>query len=303
MNPTQAPKSPPPVRRLFLSFALLSGLCAGAFSASAVTTEVFRDDFEDGNRGGWYTSAASSGLGVNRTDDHKLDGYALRAINTIAVGMTHFPTATLGVGESLTISFNISHANAENRAGGLVFGVFNSFGGPTVGADVFAGNADANPPVPATDFSAYQGYRVFTNPGASAASGTTIGKRNANQSSIVDGTYTALTDGIGNGVGLISNTAYSVSITFARTGESSLETTFSLNGVTITGTDNDASNFAFNTFAYKKSNSTGNSGNLYLDDFLVTHTAVPEPASAGVLTGVIIGLMVFCGRRRRRSHS
>lgn len=261
----------------------------GGLAASAVTTPVFSDDFEDGNRTGWFNNASTTSLGPsNASATHKLTGYALSITNSTATGLGYFTPVTLAVGDSFTFNFNMSLAVVADVNGGLVFGLFNSAGGPKATADNMAAT---------NDYSAYEGYRAFSNPGSSGASLTSIGKRAAGQAAIIDGTYNALTDGIGQGIGLDAATAYAVSLKIERTGASSIVMTYTINGLTFTGTDSAATNFTFDTFAWKKGNL---GGALYIDDIVVSHTSsIPEPATAVLLSGMAVAAVVFVGRRRR----
>jgi hypothetical protein len=269
--------------------AVFSAILIGSLSASGATTPVFSDDFEDGNRAGWYNNAASTSLGPsNASATHKLTGNALSIMNSTATGLGYFTPVTLGVGESLTFSFNMSLTAVSDVNGGLVFGLFNSSTGPKATADNQSGT---------NDYSAYQGYRAFSNPGSGATSLTSIGKREAGQSPIIDGSYTALAGGIGQGVNLAAATPYAVLLTIARTGETSISMTYTINGLSFTGTDGAATNFTFDTFAWKKGNV---GGTLYLDDIAVSYTSsIPEPSTAALLAGLGIGVLAVAARRKR----
>lgn len=257
----------------------------GVASSAAASTTVFSDDFEDG-RAGWFNQAAGTGLLTNADPQvHKLNGRALSAINSAARGLTYFDSTTLGVGESLSVSFNLSFAAIGDNGGNFIVGVLNSSTGDLVTADNFGSGFD---------FTGYQGYRFRTNTGGTNSGSTTIEKRDPT-SAAFDGSYTALT-GSAAGAGLAASTAYSVAITYTRTGVSSLVATYSLNGVTLTVTDNDATNFTFDTLQYYKG---GGNGTFYLDDVLIT-SSIPEPASAALLGGLAIGVLTIAGRRPRR---
>ena len=278
------------LRRRALTFTVFTSLVFGGLTASAVTTPVFGDDFEDGNRAGWFNNASTTSLGPSSaTATHKLTGNALSITNSTATGLGYFTPVTLGVGESLTFSFNMSLTAVTSVSGGLVFGLFNSAGGPKATADNMSGT---------TDYSAYQGYRAFSNPGSNAASLTSIGKRDPGQTAIIDGGYTALTGSVGQGINLAASTPYAVSMTIERTGESSISMTYTINGLTFTGTDSAATNFTFDTFAWKKGNL---GGTLYLDDIALSYTSmIPEPSTAALLSGLAIGAVVMTGRRSHR---
>jgi hypothetical protein len=293
-----------PAARVLLRFrliaAVLSGFAPGCFqaavaSAPALKTEtVISNDFTAG-RSGWYNSAGSGGLGTSGDEAvHHLDGNALAINNTVALGLTYFPARTLAVGESLSISFMMSHAIVRNASGSLRFGVFGSAGSVKVSGHDFSS-------APAGDFSAYRGYRVFLNPGSTAEAASSIARRDDANALLLDGDFSGI--GSGKGVGLSSGTAYEVTFTLTRTGVSSLTTTFLLNGVVVTGLDEAATNFTFDTFAWKKSSETGNSGALYLDDFLVVkYSVVPEPSTVALWAGVLV-VGFACARRGRRRRA
>jgi hypothetical protein len=272
----------------------LAGLMIGTLTASAATTQVFSDDFEDGNRNGWFNASGTSLGPSSDSATHKLTGNALAVINSSATGLGYFTAVTLGVGESFTFSFNMSLTGVGDVSGGLVFGLFNSSGETKVAADGYSG----------TNLVPYNGYRAFSNPGSGAASQTTLSKNTATRTSIVDGTFTGLTDGIGNGINLAAATPYAVSLTIARTGASSISMTYAINGLTFTGTDSLATNFTFDTFGWKKGDLNGSASggeSLFLDDIVVSYSSIPEPSSIALLSALAIGMVTFCGRRSRRS--
>ena len=241
--------------------AMLAGIALAPLVGAASVT-VFYDDFEDGNRAGWFNSSGGgNALLVGRdASEHRLKGNALKAINSGATGVLHFPARTLAVGESLTIGFSLSLASVGNVDGNLRFVLLDSSGGAQVNKD--ENNLDR--------FANYQGYRVFTNAGSDVNGRTSLAKRNpAVATGLTTGSGWSTFDGSStNGVGLEAGTAYIASITYKRIGVSSLQVIFTMNGVVSQATDQAATSFTFDTFGYSKG---GSNGNLHLDDVLVTH--------------------------------
>jgi hypothetical protein len=240
--------------------AVFVGIVLGGSIATAATSTLFSDDFEDGNRTGWFNLSGGEGALLVDKDatEHALSGKALRAINSNAAGVVYFPAHALAVGESITFDFKISLSSVDDGDGNLRFVLLNSAKGAKVTSD--ENNTDR--------CAGYQGYRVFTNSGSAVNGRTSLSKRTPSIAGLTTGSgWSTFKESTTTGVALDAKTAYPVSITCKRTGPSSLVLTFSMNGVTSQAADPEATDFTFNTFGYSKTNANGT---LYLDDVVVT---------------------------------
>jgi len=235
------------LRAPFLVMLSAIGFGWPAQSLCAEGTTVFSDQFDNGSRSHWFNANGSAGLAVAAGK--------LKAINSNALLLAHFPPVTLEVGDSLTIKFLLSLTAVANVSGGLRLGVFGSEKGVKVTRDGFGLNG----------FSHYQGYRLYANAGMG---GSRIEKRDPAADSLITGSGWSPLGAGARGLNLEACSSYPVSITIART-ESGLETAFSVNGVTLKAADPDAGNFTFDTLALNNNKSAGN-GDLTLDDVSVT---------------------------------
>lgn len=266
MHPSSRPS------RWLYSLLLTATLLTPRLHAATV---VYSDDFSDGNRAGWYNSASSASLTV-------VSG-RLRAINTNATFLTYFTATSLDVGQSITLTCTLSLDAVADYSGGLRLGIFNSATGTKVTADNLGTDMGLN----------YEGYRIYTNAGAGSSGNTKVEKRDPANTSYISSAPWSLVGSVGSGVNLTAGSTYALSITYARTAESSLKTTFVMNGVTLETTDTAATNFTFDSLIFNKS--SGN-GNLFLDDVVVS--VVPEPSTAALLFGALLGAVTLARRKR-----
>ncbi|MBC2593839.1 hypothetical protein H5P28_06155 [Ruficoccus amylovorans] len=260
-------------------FLAAGAFCMAAGQLQAAPTTIYSDDFSDGNRDGWYNSSASAGLMVS--------GGQMVCTDPQAQFLLYFPDTTLAVGESLTISFDMSLASVGDKSLGLRLGVLDSNGGGKVSADGFG--------ITNAIFEDYLGDRVVTNAGSSDSSGTRISQRNTGTSntSPLGGDWTEF-GSRGAGIGLTANVSYPVTISLSRMESSILEVSFSMNGVLLSNENTSPTNFDFDTFVLYKD---ALNGDVALDNFTVVYNSIPEAGDAGLLMGVIALSILFVRRR------
>ncbi len=284
------PPSPPAkslrftqARRVRLLSVLAAGACLASASYTHAATEiVYQDDFSNGSRAGWYNSAGSGGLYVNNQTGQ------LNAINSTARFLTYYDATTLDVGESLTVSFDITMESVANNQYGFRVGILNSGGEEyQVTADDYGSTNEL--------FNNYGGYRLNTNLGADTAGNTYFSERNGTGPKLLADGMTSLTNSAA-GVNLTAETPYTVSFTFTRSDSTTLNLSFSMNSIVLSDINTPADTFTFDTLAFYKASS----GDIYLNNVEVTYDSIPEPQEMGLTLGVI-ALLATVVRWRRRS--
>ena len=264
------------ILRLGTLLASVSLACAGP---------IFTDDFSDNNRDGWFSSSTSTSNNVDASSGALF-------VNPGRSVQTHFTAATLGLGESVTLNFDVSFSAPTNQNGGFRFGLFDSNGStiPTGDGNIY------------TD---YNGVIVTTNP--AAESGTPMvfrsrvaGGGDALMTSTAGGLYATVGNSGGAAVLFPADTFLNVSLSFTRT-ETGLDFFVSImNGETplqthsVTSTS--PSTYTFDALGI--SGVTG-VGAFTIDNVVVDYSAIPEPSVAVAIFG--LGALGFAtwGRRRR----
>ncbi len=133
---------------IFPSTLALLAACALAPGLGAKT--LFSDNFSDNNTNGWFASATNSLSAGNGAMQVTAGRHAQAA----------FPATTLAVGDTITLSFDVTFAGSKtfNQYNAFRFGLFDSNGTATPKAN---GNSR---------FAPYDGIIATTNPGATSGS-------------------------------------------------------------------------------------------------------------------------------------
>lgn len=111
--------------------ALSLALCC--HNTSTAQTSVFADDFEDGNRDGWFLLDADAATLTLESSDTRLGSsneLRFQSESTkLSTFATHFPQVKLASpGDSITLTFDAYNIDGKFINGGLRFGLFNSNG-------------------------------------------------------------------------------------------------------------------------------------------------------------------------------
>lgn len=250
-----------------------------------------------GSAGGpLYVDAINVATGIN--------GNSLRVANLGAFYdlKTYFSLTTLGAGETISVSFNIrtSLANPGNTNGGFRVGLFNSNGGQQT-ANISTYNS--------TSFDNDQGYvaNYTTNATAGTTTANSIGDRSlGNNQGLFQGTIGNLTNVnapvVGGAVAFDTTYAVTLSVTRSLDGLSNTISS-SFAGASISATDSSSPYASFDTLGIFLGSNWGaaspNQRSNFIDDVIVTYSAIPEPSAFAALAGIaVLGL---AATRRRRS--
>lgn len=252
--------------------------------------QIVAESFTDGNRTGqqpphslaWFVSAVSGNATVT-------DGaVTVTANNSSRHLLAYFTPQSLGVGDRLTLEFDLRVTAPVNLANSFRVALMNSFGGePRV---VISGD-NSSPTVH------YTGYGAFANPGPAAgtANTLTLRKRTSSGTIITGGNYTQQAAGGATGQGFAADTDYRGILAIDRRGENEVEISITytggaLSGHTLSWTDNSISTVAtFDTVAFGVSTGTPAGGSssasgvasFALDHITVTYTPAPPPPATG----------------------
>lgn len=269
----------------------------------AAQTTLLNDTFSDLSitdqnltSSAFWVSSSSTGMSlVNGTLSLTPGRHALAYFTSAGT------TQALAVGDSLTVSLNITFSTVGTASGGFRVGLFDSNG-----ATRSSTNGDN------TSFTGYDGY-IFTSTLDSTTSNSltlrerVAGVSGALLSSTTGGIYTTVgSTGGPTGQTLSTGVAYNVTYTITRTDSTTLSQAYYLTGGTLSGfnntfSDTTASTTEFDTFAIL-STSTGGS-NFAIDNVLITYSAavaaVPEPSTYAMIFGGVSFLGLLYQRRRR----
>lgn len=272
----------------------------------AAQTTLLNDTFSDGSITDQNLSSSAQWLNSSTS------GVTLSS-NTLAVtagrhALAYFTpvgsTQALGVGDSLSVSLDITFSTVGNASGGFRVGLFDSNGATRPSA-----NGDN------TSFTGYNGY-IFTASLASPDSSSGVsnsltlreratGVSGALLSTTAGGLYTTAGSGGGpTGQTLATGVTYNLNYTISRTDSTTLSHTFFLTGGSLVGfnntfSDTSASTTEFDAFAILSTSTNGST--FALDNVLITYTAaaIPEPSTYAMILGGVSLLGLIYQRRRR----
>lgn len=285
-------------RNLHLGF-LASAAFLVLTGASLQATVLLNDDFSDGSRtdqnltssSAWYSSGNASTLTVVSNALVSASGTTARQAVTY---FTNSGVQTLGVGDSLSISFSMAETTFSSTS---IFrmGLFNS-GGTRVSADNTSNSNAA--------FTNYTGYSLFTSPTSNLPTGSTLRYRSVADPSLFGTTQNVALTGNNPTLNLTDSAPYNFTFTITNTSASTITINAlvkdSSNTTTLmnfTATDSVNHFTGFDTFAFYGANGASTSATITLDNVLVTYTAaVPEPATCGL---AILGVGFALWRVRR----
>ncbi|WFB35758.1 hypothetical protein P3T73_16525 [Kiritimatiellota bacterium B12222] len=259
-------------RRFLMVLAGISSLLIASLPLSAGT--IYSEDFSSG-REGWYNSSSAGGLLAG--------GGEIKSINSWASFLGHFPSTTLAVNETMTVSFDLKVDTPVVGNYKFRMGVMDSGGVANQATGDNYGSIDPSL------FTNYGGYRVNTNVGDAAAGHTYFSERSGTGDGLLSNGMTELTNSE-NGVNLADDTWYTTLFTLTRTDATTINLSFSLNGVTLTDTDTTADTFTFDTLAFYEGNVTTAT---FVDNVLITTAVIPEPTTLTLMVGALLFGLYF----------
>lgn len=292
-------KTPLPSRAAALACAL--GVCA---IVPASATIIIDETFADGNRTtqnppdslAWYSSQDPANI-TTAVGSMALSGGGGTGAQS---AMAYFPSVSLNVGQTLTLSMNFMPTGTLGTAATLNairFGIFNSNGGTVISAD------GQNPSMAANTYVGYVGRMNLSQAGGTTT--TNVLERGANAGTLLttSGAYTTNLGTAGSIVdSLTLDTAYALTLTLNRTAASSMTITFSLSGGDLIGsaiasyTDTTGIVTSFDSlgFSYFGNSGTGFSSASFSN---IQMEVVPEPSTAAL---ALVGMLGVAGMARRR---
>lgn len=296
----------PSVLRLFA----LVGALAGPLSAQTTTT-LLNDTFTDNERATqslptsskWMTSGSAG-----TADNLDASSGALVAKNTLT-HLTYFTAenspVNLAIGDSLTVSFDVSFSIVHDTPGVFRVGLFNSGGHRFTGDNI--GNTNA------AFATGYDGYLAAVNVGQTAGNNNIFNLRertatnNLTSGSIGgSGGFSNLGSG-GAAKTFAANTVYNAVLTFTLVDASTLAISQSYSGLfagdtvvstasaTLSDTASLTTSFDTLSFYYQ----TSNTDFTTIDNIKIDYTStIPEPSAFAAFAG-LGGLACVAFRRRR----
>ncbi|QTN32678.1 PEP-CTERM sorting domain-containing protein [Akkermansiaceae bacterium] len=272
---------------------LLISMTLGAGISQAATT-VFSDTFSDGDRTDgadlddiqWYAGrnnvalsvGADAGIGTG-------DALLVNSSTTFSRVVGLFGSAvTIGVGETLRLSFDMRFQTTPGTGSGLLrIGIFNN------GGTAITGDED-----PGANQNNHFGYGFSTNPGAVLAGGTTVTTEEAGNS-ILGGSNPGGFSSTGSAGASIEwgTTVHNGVFSITRLADGSMDLSARIDGGTAATANIAApinSSYTFHEVAFGQ-------GNMNIDFALdnVELSIVPEPS-----TSLVLALGALCFLRRRR---
>jgi hypothetical protein len=266
-----------------------------SMTPSVQAASLLEDTFADGDRSSdptwyWMTGMANddrvdsvdAGAGTWTVGDSDLSNG-----NSNGYVVAYFTATTLDIGDSITLSFDFSYADAAASAGNqLRFGLFNS-GGSQVSADGATSDSAFNDDA---GYGSFYSLQTTEGSGGYSIRGRTGGN---------DTLWSASTGGLDTL--LVSDdsdisavdTTYSASFTITSTASGELTISSTINGQTIEYTDTAASTTTFDMISIYAG---GANGALTLSNMSVT--LIPEPSTFALLTS--LGVFGFSIVRRVR---
>lgn len=289
--------------KTFCSHLLFGLASAILFGATAGAQVLLDEDFSHGNvqdppaSSEWFM-LANGGTGT-ATLTFPDETMLYTSIGTTTNLITYFTPAgaavTLGIGQTMILSMELSMSNIASLADGLRFGLFYSGPGPAEATRITASVTDAfASPV----FSQYDGYSVWFNPSATTA-GDNIFERTGSGNFALFAAAVNTRLGADNpvSIGMTADTFADLSLAITRTSPTQLTLVSSVNGVELTRIDDSVDTFAFDTVAIQFATSVpGNAQTATIDNVRVT--VVPEPSALGLAGMGAFGTAAFLCRRR-----
>ncbi|MDR1282735.1 MAG: hypothetical protein LBK99_18210 [Opitutaceae bacterium] len=286
--------------------ALLTAITALTSIVIGVPTTLLNDSFDDGNRDGWFGSSSAS--------SYILDDDA----NTLTVRagahlLTYFDSTTLAVGESLTVSLNLSFNSPLSWSNGFRMALYDSHSTAETANRVTADGHGASNDL----FKPYTGYRADMNITAYDETTMAIQIQHRNPAdashtgnSLVHSSTGMYYQSLGSG-GLsatpTNGAIYTGTFTLMRLTATDTKISISIVG---TGLESyacevtDSSGYStFDTFVILPS-STSSMSSLTLHDVTITRAAaIPESsAAAATLGGLTAALAIAILALHRRQH-
>ncbi|MDF7809482.1 PEP-CTERM sorting domain-containing protein [Pontiellaceae bacterium B12219] len=253
---------------------------------------VFTDNFDDGNRDGWYllndggqNSLVAETLGTGETVMTFADGDSAAA--DYYGGVTTFAAQDLSLnGSEITLTLDYINASGWPNGRAWSVGLFNSNGtgvtGDTTAAVDGWGNAGDDSGIYGVSQNGYDRFtiRENVNQGISAGTGGDLTARTWNDSYADPGTWFTYSLKIEN---IAGNLEYTV--TFSGSGVDGQDP------VSQTYLDEDVNNYVFDEIAFSARDDVGSSFDNVVVDYVI-----PEPATLG-LVAVFGGGLLFIRRR------
>lgn len=286
---------------------LLTALAVSALSSSVATAStitVFSDDFEDGNRNGWYKiDDSTSTLSVESASPLLGSANELRlessdSSNNMQAIVVSFPEVTLAnTGDSIELQFAARNVDGGFIDFGFAFGLFDS------GATAITADGDFGAALSTLED---QGYFARVD----------VGTSTVNTAASVDETIDTTTERLRfqGGTSLIAsdfgsdgddtlmftnNTdfVYTLTITLLDTNNVEVSLANDEDGTDnpITGESTTTPTLSFDTLYFAGRPDSNSTVDYRIDNVLIT-TNIPEPASAVL---VALGGLLITSRRRR----
>lgn len=260
----------------------LSLLSTLALSAVAANAQIIFNDTTDFSN--WYQSGTSAGTLIKDTD-LTWSGGGGTSINNV-IGRS-FDTTTLGIGDSITATFDLTFTATPNI---FSVGLFNTTG------TISGGDYAAAP----YNLGTYTGYYTFLRDNAanSVARGTT-GNSSSTSTPLSGGTDETLFTNSAS-IDYTISTPYQVDFTLTKASADQVDTLFRLLDTgdnvlySIAGSDTTTPYDTFNGVFFRNYNSAGN---VTFDSIAVTST-VPEPSIYALLAGLALCGLVIIRRSR-----
>lgn len=257
---------------------------------SASANVIFHDDFSSGNRDGWFSqSEPDGGISVDLDNNLVLDSVTWNTTNRSF--LTYFDESTIGIGETIILSFTINITSLTNTSSGYRFGLLYSDD-----SKVTEDMTGYNDPV----FAPYTGYAGFQNFGGATPVNQLIRERTGGANSLWTPTTAGGFDNLlttqSQQYNVPANTFIDVSLAIENIGGTTASITTIVNGVAVSTQDTSTPKFTFDTIAI----GAGNQANTEWQFGEFTVTVIPEPALFPILAGVaVLGIVLV--RRRKTS--
>lgn len=281
---------------------LLASAALPAFSFAQV---LVNDTFSDGGHSNgadaqdvaWFygVNSTPSSVGVVDVDgNNRFRVVAPLLSGTNPLLTSTFETASLSVGQTITLSFDFTSTGVAS-ASGIRFGLYNG------GGTNLTGNMVGSPPAFGSVFHNDVGFSVFAPHQQTGAIQLHHRKANSETNANLLGGATAINESIVGAsatLGAATNTTsvYTASLSLTRTGDG-YDYSVSYAGTSFGGTTTLTPTFSFDTIGILALNNAEQA--FTIDN--VTVTVIPEPSAFAALAG--LGVLGAATARRRRSSA